>query len=117
MKLKLTDIANEYERLVNADLLIWHEVDKRLLDESTVRYLETILEPSGLYYQVADVKVYDTVLFKINHETIKYLHHDPDTKQHMWADEGFHNALPNDIVLLELARLAGIIMIDPRSRN
>lgn len=107
---RLSQIADSYEEMVERDTLTWQPVDKATLDATTVLYLESILEPSGLQYVMAAERLDRTVLFKIEHRTIRYLHHDPLTEQHMWAGHGFHEALPNDEVLvmlrdLELAKL------------
>lgn len=105
-RLKL--VADQYERMVGDGTIQWRPVDKRTLDRSTIEYLETILEPSGLSYSIAEQRLQGTVLFKVHHPTICYLHHDPATQQHMWANEGFHEALPNNAVLASLAGMAGV---------
>lgn len=105
MNVRLTDIANEYERLV-LNGLVFATVDKSLLHPSTVLYLEQILEPSGIEYWIANIRLDGTVLFKLNHPKICFLHHDPVEEKHMWADDGFHNAIPNNKVLALLAELS-----------
>ena len=105
---RLSLIADSNERMVKDDTIKWGPVNKSTLDPSTVEYLETILEPSGLTYSIAEQRLDETVLFKVHHPTICYLHHDPATQQHMWANEGFHEALPNNAVLATLAGMAGV---------
>lgn len=96
---RLQLVADQYERMVNDGRVQWEPVNKQTLAPSTIEYLETILEPSGLTYMVAKERLQGTVLFKVNHPSIRYLHHDPETEQHMWAGDGFHEALPNNAVL------------------
>jgi len=105
---RLQLISDEYERLVNDGQARWEPVNKETLDPCTVEYLETVLEPSGLTYMVAEQRLQGTVLFKVNHPNIRYLHHDPQTGSHMWAGDGFHEALPNNAVFATLAGMAGV---------
>jgi hypothetical protein len=108
MNMRLTDIANQYERMVGEGAIKWLPVDKSNLPESTVKYVELFLGPSGLGYMVAEQRLGGTILFKIDHPTICYLHHDPVGESHMWADDGFHNALNNNSTLATLASLSGV---------
>lgn len=103
---RLSQISDQYERLVQENALTWVPVDKMTLAPTTVLYLSVILDPSGLEYLMAEQRLDRTVLFKVDHPTIRYLHHDPVTDSHMWAGEGFAEALPNDKVLAVLAVLA-----------
>lgn len=103
---RLPRIADKYERLVNSGGIRWIPVDQSSLHPHTVRYINAFLDPSKLKYLIADLRVEKTVLFKIEHDYIKFLHHDPITVQHMWVGDGFHEFLPNDAVLDILHKLA-----------
>jgi hypothetical protein len=116
---RLSVIADQYEELVNLvsgkSQIEWVDVDKEHLHPSTVKYLEMILEPAGLSYKIANVRLGGTVLFKLDHpsyirEAICYFHHDPVEGKHMWAGQGFHDALDNDRVLALLAEEAGVVL-------
>lgn len=89
---RLSKISDEYERLVNEDVIKWQTPDLDRLPESTRLYVELFLVPY-IEFWVDDKQLGGTFLFKLNHDKVHYLHHDPHTKVHMWADEGFHNAL------------------------
>lgn len=108
MSERLSQIADKYEELVSKGLE-FHEVDHDTLDPSTNRYLR-LLDDTGLRYLIATVRIDRTVLFKIDHPWIAYLHHDPVEMVHMWADVGFQSALNNTRVLATLAELAGILL-------
>ncbi len=105
MSTRLADVANQYEKMVGEGAIRWLPVDKSNLPAPTLKYIELFLDPSGLEYMVAEQRLSDTVLLKINHPTICYLHHDPVSESHMWADEGFHNSLDNNSVLATLVHL------------
>ena len=104
---RLKRVADRYEEMVNDGTIKWEPVIRETLDASTIRYITIILDPTGLKYQIAQQRLEGTVLFKIDHPTICYLHHDPITQQHMWADKGFHEAICNDMVLVEFAKMLG----------
>ena len=101
-------VSNELERLVNTPGAIkWEEPDIEFLKQSTKDYLKTCgLLDYGIKFWVADVKLEGTVLFKIEDDFACYLHHDPVTDVHMFADEGFHNAVNNNRALARLANKA-----------
>lgn len=105
MNIQRLSIADQYEKLVQEDALVWSPVNKADLKPATILYLEAILDPTGLEYSIADQRLGHTVLFKVEHPTIRYLYHDSALELHMWAGEGFAEALSNDWVLMELARL------------
>lgn len=98
----LSATANEYERLINDGNIMWLPVNLEELPLSTRSYVEMML--NGYIYFVAGVKLNGTYLFKVNHPVVKYLHHVPQTNQHMWAGEGFHEFLDNDQIFDVLVR-------------
>lgn len=111
MSERLTKIADKYESLVNRGLE-FVEVDYDSLRPATKQYL-SILDDTGLNYLIATVRLDNTVLFKIDHPWIGYLHHDPVESAHMWADKSFSEALNNDRVLATLAELSGVLLSSP----
>lgn len=109
MSERLSKIADRYEELISKGLE-FIDVDRESLDDFTLIYLDQILNPAGLEYSIATVRLDNTVLFKIEHPEIAYLHHDPVEGKHMWADVGFHNALDNNRVLAMMAELSGVLL-------
>jgi hypothetical protein len=117
---RLSIIADQYEELVNLvsgkSPIVWVTPQKEQLNASTIKYLENIIEPAGFSYKVATVRLGGTHLFKLDHpidmirEAICYFHHDPVEGKHMWAGQGFHDALDNDRVLALLAEQCGVVL-------
>lgn len=102
----LQQIADEYERRVNANEIIWVPVDKSRLATDTQRYLEMWLDEAKVSYMMASDSIGGTHLFKIDDEHVTYLHMDPARSVHMWAGPGFHEALPGNVALAHFAALA-----------
>lgn len=119
---EINNSAQVFETLVNTEgAIVWTQVNKPKLPTTTLLYYEMFVEGAGLRAEVSDKVVNGTYLFRIlNHPTIKFLHHAPDGEGlHMWADEGFHNALDNDAIGWEVAaKSAGVKPSDdPQSSN
>lgn len=110
MNERLKMIADQYEHLVNNGSLKFEMVDKSTLAPSTVLYIETMLDRMQIRYQVCNIRLDDTVLFKLDHPTVHYLHHDPVTDQHMWADEGFHAGIDGHRAVALLAEHRNILL-------
>lgn len=107
-------IADDWEELVNRPgELAWTTAAHA--PPETREYLK-LLEDAHIAYEMADRCVRGTYLFRIRwleHPEVHYLVHDPGTRAHMWADEGFHNALDNDRLGWEMAaQTAGFEIIE-----
>jgi hypothetical protein len=98
-----SEAANQYEHLIAENRLTWIPLDKTRLPSSTRTYFEKWLEMPGLLVEVASEHINGTILMKIDDPVVVYLHHDPATKHHQFADQGFHNALDNNLALARLA--------------
>lgn len=92
---ELSFICAELETLVNDGGITWKPVNLEELPVSTHTYVDMMLVKPGYNFAVADVVLKGTYLFKIEHPVVKYLHHVPQLDLHMWAGEGFHEALDN----------------------
>jgi hypothetical protein len=99
---RLSEIADEYERLIGEGSIGWSQADLSKLPPNTKSYLEMMLVIPQWDFEVADQVIEDTYLFRIDHPVIKYLHHIPQTDQHMWAGEGFHEALDASKIFMVL---------------
>lgn len=102
MQSRLSKIADEYERLIATGSINWLEVDKSTLPKSTLEYVNIVLAESGITYKIADIRLDDIILFKLDDQYVHYLHCDSATSMHQWADEGFHNGLNGNEVLAYL---------------
>lgn len=92
---ELSFIADEYERLVGDGSITWKPVDLDELPINTRSYVEMMLVEPGYTFSVSDKVVKGTYLFQVEHPVVKFLHHIPQFETHMWAGEGFHEALDN----------------------
>jgi hypothetical protein len=113
---RLAKIADQYEDMVARSEINWVTPNKESLNALTIEYLENIIEPAGITYKIANIRLGGTYLFKLNHpsylinENVCYFHHDPVEGKHMWAGQGFHDALDNSRVLALLAEQCGLIL-------
>lgn len=105
---RLSDIADRLEEAIEKDVISWLDVDKSTLPEPTRLYVENFLECTNLKYKIADIRLDSTCLFKIDHPTICYFHHDPKTHAHLWAGVGFKEALDNNFVLASLMSMSDL---------
>jgi len=90
---RLSDIANEFERALNADELQFGPCDLSVLPPSTRRYIECFLLESDIGYSLCDRVIDGSYLFKLDDPVVGFLHHDSVTEIHMWADRGFTEGL------------------------
>lgn len=109
--------ADEFERLVNEpDTIKWLPVVTATLPCSTRLYVEKWLVTSGLRFWMADRRIHNTILFKIDDSAVCFLHHDPEGAGHQWADKGFHNGIDNNMALARLARIGGLVSTQQESQ-
>ena len=90
---RLSDIANEFERALNAGELAFSPCDLATLPASTRKYIECFLLESGIKYSLCDRVIEGSYLFKLDDPVVGFLHHDSVTEIHMWADAGFTEGL------------------------
>jgi len=102
------EIVDTYERMINTNELVWIDVDHSTLPKSTSSYCQMWLDYFKIQYKVATLQLGGTILFKIEDDFVKYLHHDPEHETHMWADEGFHSHIDNNQALAKLCSRTGI---------
>lgn len=113
---RLAKIADQYEYKLSRNEINWVTPNKESLNALTIKYLENIIEPAGISYKIASIRLGGTYLFKLSHpshlinENVCYFHHDPVEGKHMWAGQGFHDALDNSRVLALLAEQCGLIL-------
>jgi hypothetical protein len=88
--------------------LEWVGIDHTKLPPSTSKYCKMWLDFLGIKYKMATLHLEGTYLFKIEDDFVKYLHHDPVHERHMWADEGFHSFIENNLALAKLSTRSGI---------
>ena len=100
-------ICDEYEQLVAAGKLKWIKVNHKHLPPSTSAYCQMWLDDNKIKYKVATLRIGGTILFKVDDKVVHYLHHDPKQKTHMWADEGFHSFIDNNLALAQLSSRNG----------
>jgi len=112
--------ANEFEKLINTGKITWQPLNIDNLPGPTRLYVKTILMPAiyqGLKVQVAKERINGTVLFKLDGlKHTKYLHHDGKWG-HQYADEGFHNAINNNLALAELLEIIPTQGKQPQQEN
>lgn len=118
MDMRLQLACDAYEKMIKDGTIEWVPVDKSVLHPSTVHYLEKVIEPSGITYMMAKDQLHKTALFKLNHTTICYFHHDPVTLAHLWADESFVSSLPNNLVMVTFIAMAEMVAaFKPQART
>lgn len=67
------------------------------LQDETIEFIKTVVEPTGLDYKMGNVRVAGTVLFSIGHPRITHLLHDPISRQRFWI--GDCNILNHEYVI------------------
>jgi hypothetical protein len=105
---ELQEVCDEYERLIHENNIKWIQVDKSTLPKSVCTYIEHWLDYFNIKYQIAELRLKGTILFKVDDPVVKYLHHHPTAETHMWVGEGFHNAIGNNKALAQLASRTGM---------
>lgn len=111
---RLGELADQYEELINHGNPTWIDNDFNI-PLSTAYFLDRFFE-LGIKVELCNSTLGQDIggyyVFRINDPKIRYFVHVPELNVHMYADEGFHNALPMNECLAYLAELAGICTTD-----
>jgi hypothetical protein len=101
LKMNIKDAANEFEKLVNADLpMEFRESANYTMPEFAHIIIKNVLDIHGIKYEFGDKKVGDFVCLRLSDTKIRYL--DVGNEHFMWCDEGHHNSIHPDEVLVYL---------------
>lgn len=105
----LKQIANEYERLVNARAIDWLEISaemKARFPNSTKKFL-AMFDQAGIRYWLGSVQLEETLVFKTDDPVIAYFEHHPRRGIHQWVRPGYHEALGSNEALAYLVSRSG----------
>jgi hypothetical protein len=112
-KLTKSEIADQFEHLVNQNLMDWIEVTPQLyarLPPWSQVYLDWFKD-CGITYQVARQVIQGHLCFKLDDPKICFFEHCPADGIHQWVGPNYHEALSSNEAIAYLASKKGVDIV------
>lgn len=98
----IEDIANEFEKMISAGTMSFHEVDVRTLDKWGQMLVNEFLGKHNIKWLLGDKKVGNAYCLKLSDPLLHYMDVYPDTRQFMWCIDNHRDSMKPDDVLVYL---------------
>lgn len=89
------------KRLYHEGQIDWVKIPVADLPEPTAKYVNSMLLEAGIKFEVAKTEecFTNSIFLKIDDPLLGFLHHDPESASHLWADKNFEPGIRNNAIV------------------
>lgn len=90
---RASDAIELFRKSFLAGRLKFVSPDLSSLPESTKQYVSVMLVSNNISFEVCTIRYNNTLLFRVDHESIGFLQHDPLVHIHQWVNKDFTDTI------------------------